>query len=296
MPGLEIHPLSELREEAAALLADRFARQRAAEPLLPEVADVGAQITDDGLVATRAGQAVAYLTGEVRDDIAYVGIAGVAASEPEAVRDLFAALAPQWGVTRFMAFAPASEPALVDAFFRLQFGHSATQAVAEPAPLPPVDFGGTIRESVRDDVHAYAELEYMLWQMLAAPPSYSGLTSTLEEHEEESSDLHDGVGRYWPFAAELDGRIVGMTVMYDRPTGDLRVPEQSVDLAFAGTREDVRGSGVGLALTNHVFSWAHERGYRSITTDWRTTNLPASRFWPKRGFRPTYHRLYRAIP
>jgi hypothetical protein len=37
MPSLEIHPLSELREEAARLLAARYARRRGAEPLLPDV-------------------------------------------------------------------------------------------------------------------------------------------------------------------------------------------------------------------------------------------------------------------
>ena len=31
-------------------------------------------------------------------------------------------------------------------------------------------------------------------------------------------------------------------------------------------------------------------------TDWRVTNLLASRFWPRRGFRTTFLRLYRHIP
>gem|GEM_PF-2579053 len=35
MPRLELHPRSGLRGEAARLLADRHARQRAAEPRLP---------------------------------------------------------------------------------------------------------------------------------------------------------------------------------------------------------------------------------------------------------------------
>ena len=33
-----------------------------------------------------------------------------------------------------------------------------------------------------------------------------------------------------------------------------------------------------------------------VTLDWRDPNLIASRFWPNRGFRPQYHRLYRALP
>jgi hypothetical protein len=33
-----------------------------------------------------------------------------------------------------------------------------------------------------------------------------------------------------------------------------------------------------------------------MVTDWRVTNLLSSRFWPKRGFRPVFLRLYRSIP
>jgi hypothetical protein len=33
-----------------------------------------------------------------------------------------------------------------------------------------------------------------------------------------------------------------------------------------------------------------------MVTDWRVTNLLASRFWPRRGFRTSFVRLYRSIP
>lgn len=33
----------------------------------------------------------------------------------------------------------------------------------------------------------------------------------------------------------------------------------------------------------------------SVVTDWRMTNLSASRAWPALGFRPTFFRLHRAI-
>ena len=39
-------------------------------------------------------------------------------------------------------------------------------------------------------------------------------------------------------------------------------------------------------------SWA---GYRYCITDWRSTNLQASRFWPRFGFRPVGYRLVRRI-
>ena len=58
----------------------------------------------------------------------------------------------------------------------------------------------------------------------------------------------------------------------------------------------MRMLAVGLALFAHAMTWAHEHGFTSMITDWRMTNLLASRFWPARGFRPTFIRLYRSIP
>jgi GNAT superfamily N-acetyltransferase len=297
MPGLEIHALSGLRDEASRLLGERYARQLLAEPLLPEIDDFSAYLPEEGLVATRGGAAVAFLGGTVDDGWATVGQGGVAASEPEAVRDLFAALAARWGVSRFTAFVPASEEPLVDAFVRLVFGRQATLAVREAGSGEPVEFDGALRTTTPDDLRALAELEHMLWALLRDPPSYSGLApETIQQHEEGWSDLWDKPDDLWSFVAEHGGRVVGAVVMYRRPTGDLRVPRDNVDLAFAATCEDVRGTGVGLALTHHALAWAQERGFRSVTTDWREVNLLASRFWPRRGFRPQYLRLYRAVP
>ena len=50
------------------------------------------------------------------------------------------------------------------------------------------------------------------------------------------------------------------------------------------------------ALVAYALQWAHTEGFESMTVDWREVNLLASRFWPRRGFRPTFYRLYRHIP
>jgi ribosomal protein S18 acetylase RimI-like enzyme len=73
-------------------------------------------------------------------------------------------------------------------------------------------------------------------------------------------------------------------------------PDGAAFLGWAATRPDVRGSGAGVALTEAGFAWARERGYATMVTDWRVTNLLASRFWPARGFRESFLRLYRRIP
>jgi ribosomal protein S18 acetylase RimI-like enzyme len=40
---------------------------------------------------------------------------------------------------------------------------------------------------------------------------------------------------------------------------------------------------------------AQRAGFETIELDWRATNLLASRFWPRRGFRPTHLRLRRDV-
>ena len=296
MPTLEIHALSELRGEATELLRERFVCQRAAEPLLPEVDDFEPHVPEEGLVATRGGTAVAYLAGVVEDDTAWVRFAGCAATEPEAVRDLFAELAVRWDVTRFQVAVPASDEALRDVFFRLAFGCQAVWAVREPEQSDPVDFGGTIREATEDDLDAAFGVVRVLYEHQAATPSFSGLTTPSREETrlEGLECLADD--RWVELVAERDGRIVGWLSLYHRPEGDLRVPPDNIDLAFAATLPDVRGDGVGLALTRYALTWAAEHACTSVTVDWRMPNLLSSRFWPRRGFRPQYLRLYRAVP
>ncbi|MFL5929490.1 MAG: GNAT family N-acetyltransferase [Gaiellaceae bacterium] len=303
MPSLEIHPLSELRDEAARLLGERYARQREAEPLLPEIDDFAAHVPDeDGVVATRNGTAVAYLAGSPKDGVATSGFGGHAASEPEALRDLYAVLAERWEVSRFAVAVPAADRELIDVWFRLAFGCQFVWAVRETGGGAD---GATsfraarveIRPGTPDDLEAAAAFEEILWLLQARSPSFSGLrVPPRDKFREDWADLWDDVGAFTHFVAEQDGRTVGHVLLYRRPEGDLRVPSSNIDLAHAATLDDVRGTGVGLALTDHVVRWANAHGFTSMTADWRSVNLLASRFWPRRGFRAQYLRLYRAVP
>lgn len=296
MPGLEIHALSELRDEAAALLAERFAAQRAAEPLLPVVEDFAAHVPAEGHVATRGGEAVAYLAGELDGDMARWQFAGHAAREPEALRDLFALQAGELGVSRFMVTVPATDPALVDAWFRLAFGCQAVWAVRETDADVAVRLQHTlVRPATSDDVEALVDFDHLLYEHQQMAPSFSELaTPTREQSRREAAELW--TGPYHTFVAERDGDVAGALVLYERPEGDLRVPASNVDIAFMATRPGVRGTGSGLALATFALGWAGEHGRRSVTVDWRSVNLLSSRFWPNRGFRPQYLRLYRTVP
>jgi GNAT superfamily N-acetyltransferase len=301
MASLEIHPLSDLRDQAAQLLAERFGRQRAAEPLLPEIDDFSAHVPDeDGVVATRGGQPVAYLAGAVDGETARVGFGGHAASEPDVLRDLFAVLAERWEVSRFAVAVPASDERLIDAWFRTGFGCQFMWSVRETesdVQVPLRHSGAAIRLSTPDDLEAVAGFDEILWLLQARSPSFSGLTvPSRDEFRKEWSTLWSEEEFPLHVVAERDDRVVGHALLYSRPEGDLRVPPHNIDLAHVATLDEVRGTGVGLALTHHALAWAREHGYRSMTTDWRSVNLLSSRFWPRRGFRPQYLRLYRAVP
>jgi L-amino acid N-acyltransferase YncA len=49
------------------------------------------------------------------------------------------------------------------------------------------------------------------------------------------------------FVAEFDGRVIGHTTLHER--AEFATPADSIYLASTATAPDVRGSGVGLALT-----------------------------------------------
>jgi GNAT superfamily N-acetyltransferase len=304
----EILPFADEHLDAAArLLAERHARHRAAEPLLPADVDFRAQIEEErdelpGVVAVGGSELVGYLVGRRKHDSigphVWSHIAGHAVHEAELVRDLYAAAAGAWvdaGLTRHFVFAP-NLPELVDPWFRLSFGASAALAARETAPEPAVDAVVVVRDSTPEDALAAARLDRSMTESMLPSPSFSRHDPDEESAiVEEWSDTWERPETYHHFVAERDGGVVGHLLLYRRPA-DLRVPADSIDLAQASTRPSERGTGVGVALTNHALRWAYEHGYPTMVTDWRMTNLLASRFWPKRGFRTSFLRLYRSIP
>jgi ribosomal protein S18 acetylase RimI-like enzyme len=302
MPDVEIRPFSDEHLDAAArLLAERHERHLAAEPLLARDVDYRAQIeralaAGSGVVALVDDELRAYLVGEVTEDDALVDFAGCAARDPELIRDLYASLAANWGRDRHRVYVPASEAGLIDAWFRLAFGFQFAYGVratgAESHPDPDVD----VRPGTPADLDAAAALADALWAQQRSAPSFSARTpASLDDKREQWRDTWDDP-QVVHFVADRGGQTVGHLLLYRRPQGDLRVPADNIDLAHASVTPDARGSGVGLALTMHALDWAKHEGFRSMTVDWREVNLLAARFWRRRGFRPTFLRLYRHIP
>jgi GNAT superfamily N-acetyltransferase len=306
MAPLEAVPFNDEHLDAAAeLLAARHSRHREAEPLLPELDDPRTAIEREwreegasGVIASSGYIIAAPLRIFGGPTWMRVGIAGHAVDgDPETMRDLYAAAAQRWvdeGLTKHGVFVPSHDAQLVDVWFRLCFGASAALAMRETGLEEPFDAGVSITHGTRDDYAEAARLELEMSASMLPSPSFSEVPlQTLDQLLTEWNEGDDD--KYELFVAERDGRVVGQFLLYRRPP-DLRVPRDSIDLSQASTDPQARGTGVGRALTAHVIRWAHEHRYPVMTTDWRMTNLWASRFWPKRGFRPTFLRLYRSIP
>jgi len=297
---MKIVPFADEHLDAAAeMLAARHARHRAAEPLLPADVDFRGQLETEWSVDGASGviSPHGYLFGRPDAHGLTVGIGGHAVTgDAEHARDLYAAAAAAWvesGHRSHMVFVPSSDGALIDAWFRLSFGASAVLATRETAGEPPYDGDVAIRPGTPDDFGSAARLELAMFESMQPSPSFSTLQLQTPE-EVEAEWREDDFSPYELFVAERDGSIVGHLLLYRRPA-DLRVPADAIDLGQASTFPEARGTGVGRALTAHAIHWAYEHGHPTLTTDWRMTNLWASRFWPRRGFRTTFLRLNRVI-
>jgi ribosomal protein S18 acetylase RimI-like enzyme len=316
MPKLEIQPLADEHLDAAArLLAERHEAHRRAEPLLPAEVDFRAEVGSlfaagaSGAVAVRKGDVVGYLLGTHRENPVWgpnvwVELAGHAVREAEIVRDLYAAGARDWverGWTRHYALVPASERDLLDAWFRLSFGAQHALGIREvPADQPPGVPRVSIREADERDLDALIELAPLLGDHQAVTPVFGAVPRPSDE--EIRADVADDLAsdRVANLVAEIDDRIVANFVVCPLESSDMHSglarPHGASFLGFAVTLPEARGSGAGVALTDACFAWARGRGYEVMSIDWRETNLLASRFWPARGFRRTFQRLYRSIP
>jgi ribosomal protein S18 acetylase RimI-like enzyme len=320
---LELKPFAHEHLDAAAeLLAERHRRHRAAEATLParfedpaaarvEVEKAWLREGASGAAGLVDGRLAGYLFGAPDDEAhwggpnVWVGYAGHAAAEPEVVRDLYGFVAGRWvdeGRPRHYVQVPASEPELLDAWYRVGFGQQHAAGVME---VPDVPWPEGVREARPDDLEGVFELTPLIREHQAGAPVFSANLRTETPEETRAAIVEEITNEeVGALVAEADGRLVGgFIVAAAEQSGDgphafsgLARPEGAAYLAWAVTRPDVRGSGAGVALTDACFAWARRRGYGTMVTDWRVTNLLASRFWPRRGFRTTFLRLYRSIP
>jgi ribosomal protein S18 acetylase RimI-like enzyme len=216
----------------------------------------------------------------------------VSGSSPERLR---------YGIFFHFVLVPVADPTLIQAWFSLSFGieqvHALIdlEAVNQASPFAPPEI--EIRRAGAGDRPHLAEMSDVIWKTQVQAPVWGVMMpKTVGENVEGWSELVDRADvTVW--LALADGKVVGVQGYWPAEQADdnLLVPEECAHMSVAGTREEARGRGIGTLLTNHGLAQARLAGYRFCETDWRSTNLLASRFWPRRGFRPVAYRLVRRI-
>ena len=319
---LEVRPFTDdVIDDAARLLAARHRAQRLIEPGLPaafeeeaatraEIEALAARDGASGAVAFRGGSVVGYLVGAPRAALwgpnTWVEGAGHAVTEPEVARDLYGFAAAGWveeGATSHYAVVPATDPALVDAWFRLGFGQQHVHAIREPAGpdevlRPPP--GVTVRRAERRDISALGRLDVALPEHQARSPVFSMLElPTPRERNErvggrlrrpEIHDVRRGARRARGRVRRSGAR--SKCRRSTRASPSHRAPGSSASRPCSRRRA---ASARAEHWAKAVLLWARDAGHPTVVTDWRETNLLSSRTWPRLGFRPTFRRLHRAI-
>jgi GNAT superfamily N-acetyltransferase len=179
----------------------------------------------------------------------------------------------------------AGEVEQLELWYGLGFGR---QQVYASRGVEPVPYEGPV--VVRPgDLETALALSAVLFDHLQGAPVWSGVAERPVEEVRQEWVEFLAEPRTANFVAELDGRVVAHFVL-----GDEGEPG-ATELAVAATLPEARGRGAMRALASAGFAWALEQGYTRCDTDWRSTNLEASRCWTALGFRPTRYRLHRLV-
>jgi GNAT superfamily N-acetyltransferase len=152
--------------------------------------------------------------------------------------------------------------------------------------VPP---GIEIRRAGPEDGQQLAAMSDVIWRtQVQSPVRGVMLPETVAETEEGWAGLvNEAETAIW--LALQAGQVVSMQGYWpaEQAADNPLVPANCIELSVAGTRAEARGQGIGLLLTRYGLAQARAAGYDFCETDWRSTNLLSSRFWPRRGFRPT---------
>ena len=90
----------------------------------------------------------------------------------------------------------------------------------------------------------------------------------------------------WGIFSAVDGerRVGGAVVAWDTPGVDLlRGRDDLAVLWDLRVHPEYRGRGAGTLLFDHAVSWARERGCRWLEVETQNINVPACRFYARRG-------------
>lgn len=260
-----------------------------------------------GIGAFANNELVGYIMGEIKIDerrgrhawVPYEGIAIRTDQSSELIRYLYAKVSVLWleqGCFSHYTLIPLGNQVYYEAFLRLSFSIEQVHGVMNMEEYKPFENVADvdIRLANKMDSEVMGKMSSIISEFQNAAPAFipalPEIVASIKEGFKSSVEEDDVI----ILIAEKDMKELGFQE-YEVITPDLMTPDDGIELCTAGTYYSQMGSGIGKKLMNEGCKIIKEKGYGSITIDWRITNLSSSTFWPKCGFKPVAYRMARFI-
>jgi ribosomal protein S18 acetylase RimI-like enzyme len=308
--------------EAGRLLATRHARNCRELPLLPTrfekpliaeqaISAMWEKKLKHGYAAFRDGKMTAYLIGEYMVNpwgrCGYIYLPGYALADgekPSTLQDLYARLGDDWvklGVFSHSAYFSAADRPIVDAFFDIGFGKERVDALIDLRTLeiPKLDeFAGvTTRLAGKGDNDHLGSVSHLIMDALASAPYWHPtLPESYLDLKEAWSELADE--QEWNvWIAVEENKALGAVMFRPEQEEDeqLLASPRTVCLVIAATKPEARRRGIANLLTWRGLEQARTDGYEICYCDWISSNLLASRYWLRFGFKEVSYRLSKQV-
>jgi len=262
-----------------------------------------------GLCAFIDDVIVGYIVGEIRVDayrgngrhiwVPYHGIAICREQSPELLRELYSEVSKLWikaGCFNHIINIPLGDHLYLEALQRLSFAIDHVHGV-----MPLTDFSSfqtscqtKVRFAGKGDEEKLGSLSRVILSSLNQSPTYLPvIRETVDGINKGFKDLVND-DESIVFLAEENDKAVAFQV-YEYLDNGIMIPDNSIELSVAGTLKAFAGQGLGKHLTDHTCEVMKEKGFDFIISDWKMSNLSASTFWPKCGFKPISFRMTRMI-
>lgn len=260
-----------------------------------------------GIGAFTNNELVGYIIGEVKIDtlrgrhiwVPYEGTAIRMDQSSELIRNLYAKASKLWlEQGRFMHYTvvPLGNQVYYDAYQCLSFFIQQVHAIMDMKDYQPFNnvSDAEVRRANKMDSEMIGEMSSIIQSYHTAAPTFepalpemvSNIKAAYSNVIEESDETC--------IIAIKDKRGLGFQE-YCPVSANFMTPDNAIELSVAGTHYSQMGKGVGKKLMNEGYRMMQEKGYDSMITDWRITNLASSTFWYKCGFKPVAYRMVRYI-
>jgi ribosomal protein S18 acetylase RimI-like enzyme len=261
-----------------------------------------------GMGAFLNNELAGYLFGSIRADsnlgryvsVPYEGVAVKSDESYELVRKLYAKVSELWlqqGCFTHSIVLPVGHKTYYEAFLQLSYAIEQVYAVMDLEKYVPFEQAAevNVRLANNKDNEALGRMSDIIAKFHNSAPVFEPVfPETLKRRTEAYKELVEEENDDIVLIAENDNEELGF-LCYELINPNLMMPDNAIELSIAGTYSTHMGAGIGKKLVNEGCRIIRERGYEKVITDWRISNLAASAFWPKCGFKPIAYRMNRYI-